>query len=165
MKQISAQKDSDSTKSGKYDRKGETDLPHDLKRLVRIIPHIPVHDLIYKYSCDKLTGSHKDRAPYHLFPQRRAPSGPYALLGKKIQGRHLPAGNMDQWENPRNIISKEYRASPPRVPRNKYSLSRFTISIPLLKALMDSLSFSGYFISRNDWLLLEDSKITLPGIF
>lgn len=108
MKQISAQKDSDSTQSGKYDRKGETDLPHDLKRLVCIIPHIPVHDLIHKNSRNEFAGSHEDRTPYHLFPQRCTPSGPYSLLGKKhqtdtSQQEHGPVGESPEYHFKRII--------------------------------------------------------------
>ena len=90
-------------------------MSHQLKGLIRIIPHIPVHDLIYKYSCDKLTGSHKDRAPYHLFPQRRAPSGPYALLGKKYkadtsQQEHGPVGEYPEYHF-KSIIERPAQSS------------------------------------------------------
>ena len=85
VEQISAQKDSHSAQPGKYDGKGKTDLPHQLERLICIIPHIPMHNLIYKYPRNEFAGGHKNRTPYHLFPQRGAPAGPYPLLGKEHQ--------------------------------------------------------------------------------
>lgn len=115
MQQISAQKDSHCAQAGKQDRKGKTDLPHQLKRLVCIIPHIPVHDLIHEYPCDKLTGSHENRAPDHLFPQGRTPSGPYALLGKKYkadasQQEHGPVGESPE-DHLERIIERSAQSS------------------------------------------------------
>ncbi len=115
MQQISAQEDACSAKSGKNDRKGKADLPHQLKGLICIIPDIPVHDLIYEYPCDKLTGSHKDSAPYHLFPEGRAPSCPYALLGKKdkayaSQQEHGPVGKPAE-DHLKRIIERSAQSS------------------------------------------------------
>ena len=115
VEQIAAEKDPNGAQSGKYDGKWKADLPHELKRLVRIIPHIPVHNLIHKYSCNKLTGSHENHAPYYLFPQRRAPPGPYSLLGEEHQAdasqqEHGPVGEASK-DHLERIIERTAQSS------------------------------------------------------
>ena len=102
MQEITAEKDAEHAQAGKDDGKRQADLPHQLKGLVRVIPHCPAHYFIYKDPGDKLARCDKDHAPAHLLPERRVPPGPHPLLGEKnkaepAEQEHGPVGKSPEY--------------------------------------------------------------------
>lgn len=74
-----------------------------------------MHNLIYKYPRNEFAGGHKSRTPYHLFPQRGAPAGPYPLLGKEhqtyaAQQEHGPVGKSPKYHF-KSIIERPAQSS------------------------------------------------------
>ena len=110
-----AQEDPQRAEAGEDDRERKTDLPHDLKGLVRIIPHVPAHDLIDQDPCDKLACGHKDHAPAHLSPEWDAPTGPDPLLGEEekadpAQQEHGPVGESAE-EHFKSIVERPSKSA------------------------------------------------------
>ena len=83
VRQITAHDDADHTESRKDDDKGKTDLPEQLERLSRIIPHPKAHPFVHDNAGDKLHGCDKYDTSYKLKPQSVLPVYHSALYLKK----------------------------------------------------------------------------------